>query len=122
MPAEHADRDIQAIRDMLSAMHKATMHVIGLSKDTAYAAPHPRDAALYQILVVGEAAKRVSEQTQNAHPEVAWSDIVGMRSILIHGYEKVDWDIVWDAIHVDFKNLEPILKRILVELEESQPD
>lgn len=113
MPRDHIERDRQAVKDMISAMREATMHVGGLSKETAYGAPHPRDAALYRVLVLGEAATRVSDETQERFHEVPWTDIIGMRNIIIHGYEKVDWDVVWESIQNDFPALTLQLKQVL---------
>ncbi len=113
MPPDRSQRDASAIRDMVDAMDEATMHVSGLPKDTAGVSPQPRDAALYRVLVLGEAASRVSSETRLQHPEVPWAEIVGMRNILIHGYEKVDWDVVWQSIHTDFLELKPRLMEIL---------
>jgi uncharacterized protein with HEPN domain len=117
MPHEARKRDAAAIRDMLSAMNQADLHVVGLTEEIAGTSPQPRDAALYRILVLGEAANRVSPETQAKYPEVPWADVIGMRNIIIHGYEKVDWGTVWNAIQVEFPVLTPILKQILSEME-----
>jgi hypothetical protein len=45
-----------------------------------------------------EAVKRLSPEFRAAHPEVPWSQIGGMRDVLIHGYDRVDFDRVWSAI------------------------
>ncbi len=47
------------------------------------------------IEIVGEAAARVSKQTQNACPGIPWAQIVGTRNRLIYGYDFVDHDVLW---------------------------
>ncbi len=117
MQPDRRDRDIAALRDMLAAMRMAAGHIGGLKKETAGQSPHPRDACLYRVLVLGEAATRVSESLKDQHPDIPWSDIVGMRNVLIHGYEKVNWDVVWDAVHDDFPQLENQIQSVLDDLE-----
>jgi uncharacterized protein with HEPN domain len=65
--------------------------------------------------VVGEAAARVSSQTQCAHPDVPWPDIVGLRNRLIHGFDEVDFNILWDVIRKDLPSLIAQLRTILGE-------
>jgi uncharacterized protein with HEPN domain len=43
--------------------------------------------------IVGEAAGRVSQGTRDQYPQIAWSQMVGLRNRLIHGYDQVDCDI-----------------------------
>ena len=45
------------------------------------------------IEIVGEAANRVSSEGQAQFPDIPWSQIIGMRHRLIHGYDNVDFDI-----------------------------
>jgi uncharacterized protein with HEPN domain len=52
---------------------------------------------LFEML--GEAANRVSVETRELHPEIPWGYAIGMRNRLIHGYDVVDLDIVWDTAH-----------------------
>ena len=63
--------------------------------------------------VVGEAAARVSRGEQAHHPQIPWSEIVGLRNRLVHGYDAVDLDILWEIIQVDFPHLISVLRRDL---------
>ncbi len=60
--------------------------------------------------IIGEAAARVSQATRDRHPQIPWSAIAGMRNRLIHGYDDVDFDILWDVVQRD-------LPALIVELE-----
>lgn len=62
-------------------------------------------ACCYQIAVIGEAAKRLSSNVRNKHPEVHWKDIAGMRDRLIHGYDSVDIDELWKTATEDVPDL-----------------
>lgn len=55
-------------------------------------------AILYQITVIGEATKRLSQTFRQQHPETPWRDIAGMRDVLVHEYDQGDLDVVWDVI------------------------
>ena len=65
------------------------------------------------IEVVGEAAARVTHGSQTKHPSIPWQQIVGMRNRLIHGYDQVDLQILWDTIEVDLPPLITKLEKIL---------
>lgn len=65
------------------------------------------------IEIVGEAAGRVSHETQSQHPEIPWPQMISMRNRLIHGYDFVDIDILWQTIHEDLPPLVSELKNIL---------
>jgi uncharacterized protein with HEPN domain len=67
------------------------------------------------VEVIGEASGRVSEETRKEIPTIPWRDIVGMRNRLIHGYDNVDLDILWDTVEVD-------LPPLITELEKVLPD
>ncbi|MCO5297497.1 MAG: DUF86 domain-containing protein [Fimbriimonadaceae bacterium] len=67
------------------------------------------------VEVIGEAANRVSEDTRRAHPEIPWADIAGSRHRLIHGYDSVDFDILWHIVSDDLRTLIPQLEGVLDE-------
>ena len=66
-----------------------------------------RLALTYLIPIIGEAASRVSSSFRVAHPEVPWSEIIGMRQKIVHDYLGVDYDIVWEVVTADL----PVLVR-----------
>jgi uncharacterized protein with HEPN domain len=64
-----------------------------------------QSAVLHQLMVIGEAVKRLSPDFRSAHPEVPWRLIAGTRDKLIHFYEGVDIDAVWSMIESDLPQL-----------------
>jgi uncharacterized protein with HEPN domain len=72
-----------------------------------------RLALTHLVEIVGEAAARVSPAGRQRWPAVPWVGIVGLRNRLIHGYDDVDLDILWDIILNDLPPLIDELQRIL---------
>ena len=72
-------------------------------------------AMTHLVEVIGEAASHLSEETRRQHPEIPWSQIVGTRNRLIHGYDQIDFDILWDVLHLDLPPLVEQLKKIVDE-------
>jgi len=70
-------------------------------------------AVMRLLEVIGEGARRVSEERRAAHPEVPWTDVWGMRNALIHVYDNVDLVRVWRTIEVDVPVLIAALERML---------
>jgi uncharacterized protein with HEPN domain len=58
-------------------------------------------AVIKAIEIIGEAARRISFEFRSLHPEIPWQEIVGMRSQLVHNYDKVDLNEVWRVIEHD---------------------
>ncbi|MBI5115235.1 DUF86 domain-containing protein [Candidatus Poribacteria bacterium] len=63
--------------------------------------------------IIGEAASRVSKEERSNHPEIPWSQVVSMRNRLIHGYDSVDFDILWQIVTSDLPPLIVALESIL---------
>lgn len=64
------------------------------------------ELALVRLIeIIGEAASRVSEEARDSKPEIPWSQIVSLRNRLIHGYDSVDLDILWEIIQGDLPDL-----------------
>jgi uncharacterized protein with HEPN domain len=66
--------------------------------------------ALVRLLEnIGEAANRIPKEAQDCQPEIPWTAIVGLRNRLIHGYDAVDFDILWQIVQ---KDLPPLIKQL----------
>jgi uncharacterized protein with HEPN domain len=67
------------------------------------------------VEIIGEAASRVSMPTRENHRAIPWPDIVGMRGRLIHGYDVVDLNLLWDTVGADLPPLIAQLEAIIEE-------
>ena len=67
------------------------------------------------VEIIGEAAKRVGPAKREGHPQVPWAQIIGTRDRLIHGYDRVNFDILWrivnDELPVLIEQLQAILSK-----------
>lgn len=73
--------------------------------------PMLQSAVLRQLEIIGEAAKRLSDDFKNAHPEIAWKKVSGLRDILIHAYDHVDLDQVWNIVRLSLPDLVACLEK-----------
>ena len=72
--------------------------------------------ALVRLLeIIGEAANRMPKGERDLYPEIPWSEIVGLRNRLIHGYDEVDFDILWQIVQTDLPPLIDKLEKILTQ-------
>ncbi len=91
-------RDSATLADMFEAC-RSVLEFKGDIDLTAFLKNREKQSAvMHQLMVIGEAAKRLSTGFRAAHPQLPWSDIAGMRDRLIHGYDDVDLTLVWRAL------------------------
>jgi len=103
-------RDDTALLDILKAARlavefKGTSDKLTFSKDLK-----THSAVLHQLLLLGEAVKRLSEDFRVRHPEIPWKTIAGMRDKLIHQYDAVDLEEVWRTVTSDIPHLIALLE------------
>ena len=66
-----------------------------------------------RIEIIGEAARRVSERYQTAHPEIPWRKIVAQRNVLAHEYGEIQDDIIWRVANVSMPELIALLEPLV---------
>lgn len=98
-------RDEGNLLDILKAARLAIEFKGQTDKDEFLADLKTQSAVLHQLLIIGEAVKRLSPEFRGAHPEVPWKLIAGTRDKLIHFYEGVDLDEVWKMVTADLPQL-----------------
>lgn len=65
------------------------------------------------VEIVGEAAGRVSEPTRQQNPQIPWPQIIGMRNRLAHGYDIIDFDLLWYTVTLDLPPLVAMIEAIV---------
>ena len=106
------DRDKVHLLDILGAAKLAVGHTGNRTKEEFLADIQCQDAVIRRIMIMGEAANRVSVETKAELP-LHWGDMVGMRNLLIHEYDDVDMTVVWKTIKEDLPPLIAELEKIL---------
>ena len=112
-------RDDATLIDILKAARLAVNFKGKLSKKAFLRDVKTQSAILHQLLVVGEAVKRLSDDFRLQHPQIPWTRIAGMRDKLIHQYDAVDLDEVWKTIIKDVAPLISFLEPLVPQKKES---
>jgi uncharacterized protein with HEPN domain len=68
---------------------------------------------IHHLQVIGEAARAFPDKLRDSHPDIPWSQIIGMRNILVHRYFGIDEDIVWTAVDEDLPRLKQKVEALL---------
>jgi len=106
-------REPDYLRDMLNAAKLAQDFVAGIDWATFELDLMRQAAVTRQFEIIGEAARRISSETQASLPTIPWLKIIGMRNRLIHEYDALDLEVIWDTIHLALPSLIENLENIL---------
>ena len=100
------ERDLGYLADIRKYAARAIAHVEGMTVDQFTSTDAMTDAVIRCLIVVGEAAGRLSEAARAELPQFDWSGMSGMRHRLVHDYGRIDHEIVWDVVQT---NLPPLV-------------
>jgi len=106
-------RDEATLLDIAKAARLAVSFVAGIKQEDFSGDVKTQSAVLHQLLLVGEAVKRLSADFKSRHPGVPWKMLSGMRDKLIHEYDVVDLREVWRTMESDVPALEVSLEPLL---------
>jgi len=108
-------RDDATVLDILKAARLIVKFKGKLTKPAFLKDLKTQSAILHQLLILGEAVKRLSDEFRVNQPGTPWTSIAGMRDKLIHEYDVVDLDEVWKTVTKDIpgliSHLEPLAPR-----------
>ena len=99
------NRDLDALQDILVAARLIQKFVTEITKESFLDDDLRYSAVIRHIEVIGEAAKRVSSEFKAQYPKIKWRSMIGMRNILIHAYDEVDLEEVWETAVVSIPEL-----------------
>ena len=103
-------RDLQFLLDMLQSAELIVTYIAQCEKDEFVSNVQLQDSVIRRLLVIAEAARRVSETTRQTLPNISWQEINGMRNRLVHEYDDVNLNIVWDVVQSEIPPLIEVLK------------
>jgi uncharacterized protein with HEPN domain len=106
-------RDEATLLDVAEAARLAVAFCQGLDKAGFLEDRKTQSAVLHQLAVMGEAVKRMSQGFKEAHPQMPWRLVAGMRDVVIHEYNDVDLDEVWRVVEKDLPELIQLLEPLL---------
>lgn len=108
-------KDEKKLRDILDAI--SSIELYSVSDYEAFLEDEKtQDAILYNLIVIGEAANKISGEFREKFPSIPWSSIIGTRNILAHGYDHVKLEIVWKILQEDLSILKTEIIRALGEV------
>ena len=109
-------RDLVYLHHIQDAVLRVQSYV-SVGRDAFMTTTHWQDAVVRQLEIIGEAAKRISEEVRSKYPDIPWRRIAGMRDVLIHDYMTVDLSLVWEVVHRDLPEPSRKIEVILEEME-----
>jgi len=85
------------LEDIVEAANKILGYTAGIDYDSFASDDKTLDAVVRNLEIIGEAAKRLPEETRQKMPDIEWRKIGGLRDILIHEYFGINKVVVWDV-------------------------
>ena len=108
------DRDSGHLLDILSSARMIRTYMKDVVLDEFLRDTQLQDSVIRRLEIIGEAAGRVSPQFQEEHAEIPWSEMRGMRNRMIHRYDDIDTNIVWDTAQEDIPHLLALIEPLVL--------
>ncbi|HSY51066.1 MAG TPA: HepT-like ribonuclease domain-containing protein [Thermoanaerobaculia bacterium] len=92
------DRDAASLLDALEAARRIVTYIEGMSKDEYLSSSLKRAAVERELILIGEALNRLSQETRKANPNISIPAIIGLRNRIIHEYEWIEHETIFSIV------------------------
>jgi len=106
-------RDTVYLLDILQSARLAVAYLSGWTQERFLGSTEKQDSVVRRLVIIGEAARRVSSQTRSQLAGIAWEKMTAMRNFVVHEYDDVDMAIVWDTVQHDLPDLIAAIKHLV---------
>lgn len=107
------DRDIAHLVEIQEAIKRVRAYVAGFDRATFLADAKTCDATAMQLVVVGESARSLSDAARAMAPEIPWSNVIGLRNRIVHGYKTLDHANIWRIVSTELNALDTAVSNVL---------
>jgi uncharacterized protein with HEPN domain len=107
--------DTARLGHIYDAICRIESYVNGVDKPVFLANDMMQDAVVRQLEIIGEAARNISEEMQEEHPELPWFEMRAIRNKIVHDYLEINTEIIWDTVKNDLPALRPQIAKLLGE-------
>ena len=112
-------RNPERLKHMMEAINYIESAAEDLTLEKLSNCPTIRHALSWNVMIIGEAANKLTKEFCEAHPVTPWRKIAGMRHVLVHDYYQIDVVELWEVINSDIPILKNQIQQYLAECSES---
>ncbi len=92
--------DAQLLADIVEAADAIADFLRDFDRDRFLVSPLQQSAVVHQLLVIGEAASRISQKLRDRHPEVEWRGAIGSHAVMARDYAALVMPMIWQTATV----------------------
>lgn len=107
------NKEYMSIKKMIEYIDKALKYTNGLTFEEFSNNEEKVDATVFVISQIGELVKNISKETIEEYPEIEWIIIKNLRNKIVHDYEGIKLNFIWDIISDDLIKLKNDLEQII---------
>ena len=101
------------LRHILESIEALQGYLSGIDEAGYLASMEKQDAAERRLQVVGEAIVQLPNDFKNAHPDIPWTKVAGLRNRLVHEYFDIDHKLVWNILEKSLPEFKEQIKKII---------
>lgn len=107
------NKEYISLKKMIEYINKALRYTDGCDFESFSNNEEKVDATVFAISQIGELVKNISQETMKTYPNIEWIIIKNLRNKIVHDYEGIKLNFIWDIITKDIVQLKEDLEKIL---------
>ena len=109
------NKEFISLKKMINYIDKAFKYTKECTYETFSNNEEKIDATIFAISQIGELVKNIDKETQTKYPDIEWNILKGIRNRIVHDYEGINVNIIWDIVQNDLSPLKDNLEKIIDE-------